>query len=75
MLKTRARPEEIVAKLRQVNVLVSQGESVAAAIRAVGVTEVACAVTQRWKKGALSTRAPLVFMHSICATERYSYVR
>jgi transposase-like protein len=33
-------PEEIVAKLRQVDVLVSQGRSVADAIRAIGVTEV-----------------------------------
>ena len=33
-------PEEIVAKLRQVDVLASQGRSVADAIRAVGVTEV-----------------------------------
>ena len=32
------RPEE--AKLRQVYVLVSQGQSVAEAIRAIGVTEV-----------------------------------
>ena len=33
-------PEEIVAKLRQVEVLVGQGKSVAEAIRAIGVTEV-----------------------------------
>jgi hypothetical protein len=33
--------EEIVAKLRQVDVLVSQGQDVAAAIRTIGVTEVA----------------------------------
>jgi hypothetical protein len=45
MSKKRSRPEEIVAKLRQVDVLVSQGESVAAAIRAIGVTEVACATS------------------------------
>ena len=32
--------EEIVAKLRQVDVLTSQGKSVADAIRAIGVTEV-----------------------------------
>ncbi len=36
----RHKPEEIVAKLRQVDVLVSQGQSVADAIRAIGVTEV-----------------------------------
>ncbi len=40
MLKTRHKPEEIVAKLRQVDVLMSQGKSVADAIRTIGVTEV-----------------------------------
>ena len=34
------KPEDVVAKLRQVDVLVSQGQSVVEAIRAVGVTEV-----------------------------------
>jgi transposase-like protein len=32
-------PEEIVAKLRQVEVLVAQGTTVADAVRAIGVTE------------------------------------
>ena len=32
-------PEEIVAKLRQVEVLLAQGKSVAEAVRAIGVTE------------------------------------
>ena len=41
------RPEEIVAKLRQVDVLVSQGQSVADAIRAIGVTEI---TDYRWRK-------------------------
>jgi putative transposase len=36
--KTHA-PEEIVAKLRQAEVLVGQGKSVAEAVRAIGVTE------------------------------------
>jgi putative transposase len=36
----RHKPEDVVAKLRQVDVLVSQGQSVAEAIRAIGVTEV-----------------------------------
>src|SRR5690349_20217578 len=36
----RHKPEEIVAKLRQVDVLVSQGQTVAEAIRAIGITEV-----------------------------------
>ena len=32
-------PEEIVAKLRQVEVLTAQGKTVAEAVRAIGVTE------------------------------------
>jgi putative transposase len=32
-------PEEIVAKLRQAEVLVGQGKTVAEAVRAIGVTE------------------------------------
>ena len=40
MRKKRHTPEEIVAKLRQVDVLVAQGTPVADAIRAIGVTEV-----------------------------------
>src|SRR6185312_9959311 len=35
MPKKRHKPEEIVAKLRQVDVLVSQGQAVADAIRAI----------------------------------------
>jgi len=42
MRKKRHTPEEIVAKLRQVDVLVVQGTPVADAIRAIGVTEVSC---------------------------------
>jgi transposase-like protein len=41
------KPEEIVAKLRQVDVLVSQGQSVTDAVRAIGVTEVTC---YRWRQ-------------------------
>ncbi len=40
MRKKRHEPEEIVAELRQVDVIVSQRQSVADAVRAVGVTEV-----------------------------------
>ena len=40
MPRKRHKPEEIVAKLRQVDVLVSQGKSVADAVRAISVTEV-----------------------------------
>jgi transposase-like protein len=50
----RHEPEEIVAKLRQVDVLTSQGHSVADAVRAIGVTEVTCC---RWRQehGGLKT--------------------
>ena len=43
----RPKAEEIVSKLRQVDVLVSPGQSVAASIRAIGVTEV---TYYRWRK-------------------------
>ena len=41
MSRKRHKPDEIVAKLRQVDVLVAQGQSVGDAIWAFGVTEVA----------------------------------
>jgi len=47
MTRKRHRPEEIVAKLRQVEVLTAQGTSVAEAIRAIGVTEV---TYYRWRQ-------------------------
>jgi len=40
MPRKRHTPEEIVAKLRQVDVLTGQGRPVAEAVRAIGVTEV-----------------------------------
>jgi len=40
MARKSYKPEEIVAKLRQVDVLVSQGQNVADAIRQIGVSEV-----------------------------------
>ena len=47
MARKRHKPEEIVAKLRQVEVLQSQGMPVAEAIRQIGVTEV---TFYRWRK-------------------------
>jgi putative transposase len=47
MPRKRHKPEEIVAELRQVDVLVAQGQSVADAVRAVGVTEV---TYYRWRQ-------------------------
>ena len=54
MRQKKHKPEEIVAKLRQVDVLVSQGQSVAEAIRAVSVTPF---TYYRWRKefGGLKT--------------------
>jgi hypothetical protein len=40
MPRKRPTAEEIVAKLRQVDVLTSQGKTVAEAVRAIAVTEV-----------------------------------
>jgi hypothetical protein len=35
----RHKPEDVVAKLRQADVLIAQGQSLADVIRALGVTE------------------------------------
>ena len=40
MPRKKHTPEDIVAKLRQVDVLVSQGVAIAEAVRQIGVTEV-----------------------------------
>jgi len=52
--KKRYKPEEIVTKLRQVDVLVSQGQGIADAIRQIGVSEV---TYYRWRQefGGLKT--------------------
>ncbi len=47
MAGKRLTSEEIVARLRQVDVLSSQGKTVAEAVRAIGVTEV---TYYRWRK-------------------------
>jgi putative transposase len=47
MARKRYRPEEIVAKLRQVDVVVSQGQSMTDAIRQIGVSEV---TYYRWRQ-------------------------
>src|ERR671916_656054 len=48
MLRKRHKPEEIVAKLRQVDVLMAQGTPVADAVRSIGVTEVASGRAAGW---------------------------
>jgi len=54
MARKTYKPEEIVAKLRQVDVLHSQGITMAEAVRKIGVTEV---TYYRWRKeyGGLKT--------------------
>ncbi len=47
MPRKRHKAEEIVAKLRQVDVLVSQGKAVAEAVRSIAVTEV---TYYRWRQ-------------------------
>ena len=47
MPRKRHKPQEIVANLRQVDVLVSQGQSVVDAIRQIGVSEV---TYYRWRQ-------------------------
>ena len=46
MARKRHTAEEIVAKLRQVDVLMAQGRPIADAVRAIGVTEV---TYYRWR--------------------------
>ena len=54
MARKRYKPEEIVAKLRQVDVPVSQGQSVVDAVRSISVTDV---TDYRWRSelGGLKT--------------------
>ena len=54
MARKRYKPEDIVTKLRQVDVLVSQGRGVSDAIRQIGVSEV---TYYRWRReyGGLKT--------------------
>lgn len=47
MPRKRPRPYEIVARLRQVDVLTAQGQSMAGAIRQIGVSE---ATYYRWRQ-------------------------
>ena len=47
MSKRSYKPEKIAAKLRQVNVVHSQGSTIADAIRQIGVSEV---TFYRWRK-------------------------
>ena len=46
MPRKRHKPEEVVAKLRQVDVMVAQGAALGEAIRSIGVSEV---TYHRWR--------------------------
>lgn len=54
MRKKRYRPEEVITKLREADILISQGRTVAEAIKALGVSEV---TYYRWRHeyGGMST--------------------
>ena len=75
MASKRHTPEQIVAKLRQVDVLTSQGTSVADAVRSIGVTEVI--LVQSWRRHYNAVRphaslgyrppAPEVFVPALAA--------
>ena len=47
MAKKRFRPEEIIAKLREADVLLSQGQAVAEVVKALAISEV---TYYRWRK-------------------------
>jgi putative transposase len=54
MSKKRYRPEQIIAKLREADILLSQGHTVAEVIKALEISEV---TYYRWRKeyGGMST--------------------
>lgn len=54
MAKKRYRPEEIISKLREADILIGQGRTVAQAIKSIGVSEV---TYYRWRQeyGGMST--------------------
>jgi transposase-like protein len=54
MSAKRYRPEEIISKLREADILIGQGKTVAQAIKAIGVSDV---TYYRWRQeyGGMST--------------------
>src|SRR5918993_426816 len=58
MLRKRHTPEEIVTKLRQVEVLTAQGRPVAEAIRSIGVTEVSSGTNCSTGRSSTRSRKP-----------------
>ena len=51
MPQKKHKPEEIVTKLRQVDVLLSQGRSVGEAVRSIGYAEIAIRCNSPWQHG------------------------
>lgn len=47
MTKKRYRPEDIISKLREADILIGQGHTVAHAIKSIGITEVSY---YRWRQ-------------------------
>jgi hypothetical protein len=66
MARKRYKPEEIVAKLRQVDVLVSQGQPMADAIRQIGVSEV---TYYRWRHVHFDFPIAYDFLHFVPSVE------
>jgi putative transposase len=58
MSRKRHTAEEIVAKLRQVEVLTAQGRTVAEAIRSIGVTEVSSGTSCSTERSSPRSRRP-----------------
>lgn len=54
MPKKKYRPEEIITKLREADILISQGQTVASVIKSLGVSDV---TYYRWRKdyGGMNT--------------------
>jgi transposase-like protein len=54
MARKKYRPEEIITKLREADILISQGQTVASVIKALGVSDV---TYYRWRKdyGGMNT--------------------
>ena len=58
MPKKRHKPEEIVTKLRQADVLISQGQDIADIVRQIGVSEVACVMNCSMVKSSIRCGRP-----------------
>ena len=68
----RAKPEEVIAKLREIEIRLARRETAAAAARAVGVTEQSYyrwwSAPQRWSSRELVWRFPSSGVHTATST-------